>query len=53
MIQVGKTVKIVMELEKKCVNYNVLKFVLCFKKIMVGIFWVKIDKIPNRAQKND
>ena len=29
MIQIGKTIKIVMGLEKKCVNYSVLKFVLC------------------------
>ena len=44
-----------MELEKKCVNYSVLKFLLCLKKSWLDlvIFWVNIDENLNRAQKND
>ena len=44
-----------MELKEECVNYSVLKFVLCFKKSWLDlvIFWVKIDENLNWAQKND
>ena len=54
-MQVEKTVRIVLELTKKCVNYSVLKFVLCKKNSWLDlvIFWVKSDENLNRAQKND
>ena len=42
-------------MEKNCGNYSVSKFILCKKKhgLDLVIFWVKIDKILNQAQKND
>ena len=42
-------------MEKNCGNYSVLKFILCKKNhgLDLVIFGLKIDKILNRARKND
>ena len=49
MIQVGKTVEIVMELEKKMCKLQCVEICALLKKVMV---WVKINENLNRAQKS-